>query len=111
MPEYLRDLDLNEDKDVHLDDTNDLAISEGRANLEQGIALSVMEITHRVIGEKYTAANLSLLEQRVEEYLAEDPHVEEVLRVTTETVNRDSGIITMRIDVDEDESFTIELTE
>lgn len=111
MVDYLTDLDVNQNKDVHLDSANDLALTSGRANLEQGIGLSTMTITSSVLGGRATAENLGLLEQRVAEYLDEDPHVGEVLNVQTQTVNRQSGVVTMRIELVENDSFEIEVTE
>lgn len=111
MVEYLTDIDLTTDLDIHLNSANDIELSSGRDNLEQGIALSTMTVTRRAVGGKITATNLSLLEQRVTEYLDQDPHVGDVQQVETETVNRESGVVTMRIDLTENESFEIQLSE
>lgn len=103
MVDYLTDILLTEDKDVRLDGSNDLATVSEERNLRQGIALSTMDITSDIIGSRVTVEELGLLEERVREYLEDDPHVGAVQNVTTETYNRQSNRVTMRVALTEGE--------
>lgn len=110
MTDYLTDLDVNQDKDIHLDSANDLTTTGGLANLEQSVGLVTMDITSRLISGEVTGENLALLEERIRQHLNEDPHVEDVLRVEARTFNRESGVITLDIFVDRNKSFTIKVS-
>lgn len=109
MVDYLTDIAIDEHRDIYIDGANDLATISGKPNLEQSIALSTLDVTRRYIGRKVTAEDLGLLEERVREYLEQDPHIGSIVSVETETFNRDSGIVTMRVELTESESFTVEL--
>lgn len=109
MPDYLTDLHVTESKDIEIDDTNDLRTVSGVHNLEQGVALSTMAITSQMIGGRVSASQLGLLEERVGSYLNQDPHVGRVIDVTAETFNRDNNRVTLRVELVENENFTIEL--
>jgi hypothetical protein len=97
MVDYLTDLDVTQALDIRKDASNDLATTSGVENLRQGIALTTMGVTRERIGNKATADQLGLLEERVESMLDDDPHVGDVLRVTTETFNRNQNVVTMQV--------------
>lgn len=106
MVDYLTDLDVTQELDVHTDDANDLATTSGVDNLRQGISLTTMSVTRDRIGNKATADQLGLLEERVESMLDNDPHVGDVLSVTTQTFNRKRNVITMQVTLT-DGKFTL----
>ncbi len=107
MTEYLTDLSVNEDRDIYLDGSNDLATTSGVDNLHQSIALSTLDITENFISTGVSAEDLAYLETRVEQYLANDPQVGTVLSVRTESVNRQSGEINMRVYLTENTDFEV----
>lgn len=110
MAERPRDIAINEDKEVYLDDVNDLAIVSGDDQLEQSIAIDVMDVTQRFAGRRVTAQSIGLLEQRILEALEEDPQVGTIRMVSVEEFDKRNDTVTVAVSLLEDEDFTIEVT-
>lgn len=110
MAERPRDIALNEDGDVYLDDVNDLALVSGRAQLQQSIAIDVLDVTEQFVGRRVTAQSVGLLEQRILEALEEDPQVGTIREVTVEEFDRRNNSVTAQVTLLENENFTIEVT-
>lgn len=107
--EYPTDLLLTEDLDIRLDAANDIATISGEQQLEQSVALDVMDETKNFVGGRLTGENLGLLEERIRESLAQDEQVADVQTVNIVEYNQESGQITANILVIDDEDFTIEI--
>lgn len=109
MVEYPTDVDLNTDKDIHLDGANDLALTSGIEQLQQSVAIDVFDELQNFIGGRLTGETLGLLEERVRQALDDDPQLSTVRSVDILEYNRGTQSVTISIEVIDDEDFTIEL--
>ena len=110
MPDYLTDIHLDGDRDIHLDDANDLALVSGRRNLEQSVMIAVGGAIERFVGGNIDGTTVSLLEERIRQALDVDPQIETVRSVSVEQFDRRNDTITLDVSVGENEDFTIEVT-
>lgn len=110
MPEYLTDIHLNSDRDIHLDDANDLALVSGRSNLEQSVAIAVGDAIEQFIGGNMDGTTVAVLEERVRQALEDDPQVESVQSVSVEQFDKRTNSISLDVTVEENENFSIEVS-
>lgn len=108
--EYPTDLDLNKNKDIYIDSANDLALTSGIQQLQQSVAIDVMDITRQFIGQQLTGTQVGLLEERVERSLNNDEQVAEVQTVNLVEFDRRDNSIELDIIVVKDEDFTLEVS-
>lgn len=91
------DLDINREKDIHLDSANDLELTSGQPWLDQSVALVTMDVTSERIGESITGADIGILEEKIAERLEEDATIGDILYINIETYNRDTGTVSLQI--------------
>jgi 2-polyprenyl-6-methoxyphenol hydroxylase-like FAD-dependent oxidoreductase len=103
----VRDIGIDQNRDVYLDDGNDLGLVSGNAQLEQSVAIDVLDETRRFIGSTVTAQTIGLLEQRIGEGLADDPQVATIRDVSVEEFDKRDNSVTVSVSVAEDEDFTL----
>ena len=103
------DLLIDEDLDIVIDTTNDLGTVSGIQQLEQSVAIDVLDVTRQFVGSRLTGSQIGLLEERVLRSLEDDEQVGEVLDVVVSQYNEAAQSVTMEIIVLEDENFEIEL--
>lgn len=109
MAEYPTDLYLNKDKDVFIDASNDLATISGVSQLEQSVALDVVNVTQNFVGEELTGKDVGLVEENVRQSLARDEQVETIHSVEAKQYDRSTGKMTLDIRLVENDDFTIEV--
>lgn len=107
---YPTDLDLNSDKDIHLDDANDLAVVGGLGQLQQSVAIDAMDVTQDFIGRALTGSSVGLLEEQLFQSIADDPQVEDPTRVDVTTYDRGNQSVIAEVETRADETFEIEVT-
>lgn len=110
MVEYPTDLDLNSGKDIHLDRSNDLATTSGIEQLQQSVAIDVMDELQDFVAGRLTGENIGLLEEQIRQGLNDDPQLSEVRRVTVQQFNRNTDTVEIDIDVVGDDDFTISVS-
>jgi hypothetical protein len=103
------DLLIGTDLDIEIDETNDLGTVSGIQQLEQSVAIDVLDVTQNFVGSNLSGGRVGLLEQRVQESLENDEQLTEVVDVVLQSYNKDTGTIEMEIIVLENENFVIEL--
>jgi len=103
------DLLIDEELDTVIDTTNDLGTVSGIQQLEQSVAIDVLDVTRQFVGSSLTGEQVGLLEERVLRSLEDDEQVGEVLDVVVSQYDRATQTVTMEIIVLEDENFSIEL--
>jgi hypothetical protein len=103
------DLLIDEDLDIVIDTTNDLGTVSGIQQLEQSVAIDVLDVTRQFVGSRLTGSQIGLLEERVLRSLEDDEQVGEVLDVVVLQYDEAAQSVTMEIIVLEDENFEIEL--
>lgn len=109
MPDYPTDLDLNRNKDIHLDGANDLALTSGIEQLQQSTAIDVFDELQQFIGGRLNGENLGLLEERIRQGLNDDPQLSTVRNVNVMEYDRGTESITVSVEVVDNENFTLEL--
>jgi len=108
--DYPTDLRLNQDKDIYIDAAGDIATVGGFEQLQQSVALDALDVLEDFIGEGLTGRNVGLLEERVSNALARDEQVGEMRTVNVTEYNEESGIVRVRVELVENEDFTLELS-
>jgi len=103
------DLLIDEELDIVIDTTNDLGTVSGIQQLEQSVAIDVLDVTRQFVGSRLTGSQVGLLEERVLRSLEDDEQVGEVLDVVVSQYDEAAQSVTMEIIVLEDENFEIEL--
>lgn len=110
MVEYPTDLDLDNSKDIHLDAGNDLTLTSGIAQLQQSVALDVLNNVDDFISGQLSGENLGRLETSIRQSLERDPQVGDVRTVTIDSFDRQTGRISVDVTLTKNEDFTLELT-
>ena len=100
---------IDEELDIVIDTTNDLGTVSGIQQLEQSVAIDVLDVTRQFVGSRLTGSQIGLLEERVLRSLEDDEQVGEVLDVVVSQYDEAAQSVTMEIIVLEDENFEIEL--
>jgi hypothetical protein len=109
MVDYPTDLDLNGDKDVHLDAGNDLALIGGLGQLQQSVAINVMDVTQQFIARPLTGSTVGKLEEKIRQAVANDPQAEDPTSVDVTTYDRTRQAVVATVTTDADETFEIEV--
>lgn len=110
MPDYLQDLDLNSDGDIHTDDGNDLALTSGLDNLEQSININAGNAVEDFIGGNVNGTKIAILEERLTNALDADPQVSSVQDVSLEQFDKQTNSLSLDVLVEENENFTLEVS-
>lgn len=108
--DYPTDLELDSDKDVHLDGANDLAVIGGLGQLSQSVAIDVMDVTQDFIGQPITGATVGLLEEQIRQSISDDPQVETPTTVDVTTYDKRNRSVTAVVETKADETFEIQVT-
>lgn len=106
---YPTDLKLNSDRDIQLNDANDLATVSGERNMEQSVAISAGDAVDDFVGDRLTGVNISLLEERIKRNLKDNPMVSHVENVTVDEYDRRDDTVTLTVEVANDDNFQIEV--
>lgn len=109
MVEYPTDLAVTEDLDLYIDGSNDLATISGLGQLQQSVALDVLDVTREFVGGRLTGRNVGLLEERVQRSLERDEQLSQVKTVNVVEYDRSDESVTMEVLVIDDEDFEITL--
>lgn len=103
------DLDINKQKDIHLDSANDLATTSGVAQIEQSVGLDVLDITQDFVGEHFNGEQIGRLEDGIRRSLQQDEQVLTVRQVEISAYNPSTGKVEVDIFTVDDPDFTIEV--
>jgi hypothetical protein len=101
------DIALSQDKDIHLDDGNDLALVSGQQQLQQSVAIDVFDELQDFVAGRITGQEVGLLEERIRVGLNEDPQVGEIVRVNVTEYNQTSSTIDVEVQVADNEDFEL----
>jgi hypothetical protein len=110
MVDYPTDLDLNENKDIHLDASNDLELTSGIEQLQQSVAVDVLDEIQALLSGRVSGENIGLLEERIASGLNDDPQVGDVRSVTIESFNRQTDEVAIDVKLVRNEDFTLEVS-
>jgi hypothetical protein len=104
-----QDLGVDENFDVFVDDTGDLATVVGKEQLEQSVALDIANVSERFIGESLTATNLGIIEEEIRQSLNRDEQVGRVISVTVEEYNADTNAVVASVATENNRDFILEV--
>lgn len=104
----IRDLRLNEDRQIEVGGDGDLELTDGIDTVEQSVAIHAGEVLRPLIGEPLTDQTYADIEAEVAAVLRRDPQIENVDRVNIQTVNKSDGTVTLEVFTSYNNSFTIE---
>ncbi|AGF91206.1 hypothetical protein HAPG_00020 [Halorubrum phage GNf2] len=108
--EYPTDLRLNQDKDIAINGANDLALVSGVSQLEQSVALDVLDELEDFIGSRVTGTRVGRLEERIQTALSNDSQVQTVTNVSVEEFNRQTETVRIDVSLLRDDDFTLEVS-
>lgn len=109
MVEYPTDLDLNQQKDIHLDGANDLATTSGVQQLEQSVGIDVMDELKDFVAGRLTGPNIGRLEERIRKGLDDDPQIASVRSVDLEVFDRQSNTVEITVHTVENKDFSLQV--
>ena len=110
MADSLTDLEVNEDRQVHLGQDNDLSTVTGIDTVKQSLALNAGDVLRPLIGEPIQDSTFADAEAEITERLQEDPQVEGPDRVDITRVNTSTGTVFVEVFTSYNESFEIGVT-
>lgn len=110
MVDYPTDLELDETKDIRLDASNDLSLVSGEQQLQQSVAIDVMDEVRGLLSRGLTGKGIGLLEERVRSGLEQDPQVGAVRSVSVESFDRASASVQIDVTLVRNEDFTLNLS-
>jgi hypothetical protein len=103
------DLDIEQDKDIHLDSANDLATVSGIAQVQQSVAFDVLDVTKEFVAGPVEGGTLGLLEERIRKSVNADEQTAEVLSVDITEYNREDNRVIVEVTTVEEPNFTLEI--
>lgn len=106
----LRDIKLNEKREITIGADGDLALTDGVNTVEQSVAIQAANVLRPLVGEQPVSGQLQNIEENLARVLRNDVQVEDVQRVEVTEVNRSTGEVTIEVFVGFNNSFTIQPT-
>lgn len=104
----LRDLQLNTDRQVHLDDTGDLDQTSGVETVKQSAMLNAGQFLRPLVGEPITAQRIGHAESKIKQTLQNDPQIASVRSVRISAIDKDTNSVTIDVHTDVEHEFVIE---
>jgi len=105
--EYPTDIRLGEDKDIVINDANDIGLVSGVQQLEQSVAIDVLDEIERFLGSAVTGTRVGKIEERIQTALQNDEQVGTVTNVSVEEFDRRDGSLNVSVSLLRDDDFTI----
>lgn len=109
VADELRDLKLDEDRQVFVAADKDLGQTSGVETVQQSLAINSGSVLRPLVGSPLTAETLEDAQQQVVEILRDDPQINDVRRVEITEVNAVENKVEMRIFVGFNNEFDIEV--
>jgi hypothetical protein len=107
MADELRDIELDENRQVHIAADGDFAVTNGVRTVEQSVAILAGNVLRPLIGEPLDGDTLLDIQSELTTILKNDVQIESVNNVEIVTVNRAEGTVTLRVNTDFNNSFEI----
>lgn len=104
-----KDIGLNQNFDVFIDDRNDIALTEGRREVEQSIALQLTIFFHREIGSIDKDNAMDRLRLKARRLAEENERVDSLESAVVERHVDDPNRFKVRLLYDEAEEFSFEV--
>lgn len=104
----LRGLAIDENGQVYVDDGKSLAETSGVEKVKQSVAISARKALRPLVGESVTGEQLERAAEAVRRELNRDEQLDDVLRVSIDTVDLQRGTVTITATTSYNEQFTLE---
>lgn len=105
----LRDLKLNQDRQIHLGGDGDLAVTDGIETVQQSVAINAGDVLRPLIGEPLEGSSYEEITGELEAVLSRDPQIDSVHRVEVSEVNRTDGTVSVRVFTSYNNSFDLDI--
>lgn len=107
LADELRDMRLGPNKQINIGSDGDWELTSGVETVEQSVMLEASEVLKPLIGEPLGGATYEDIQSSLSEILEDDPQIASVNRVNITSVNTDTGVITLDVFTEFNNSFTI----
>jgi len=107
LADELKDLKLDEDRQVFVGDDGDLAITHGVETVQQSVAINSGSVLRPLVGEPITTETLENAQTELLGVLQADPQVADVRRLEITEVNQQTNTVKIRIFVGFNNEFEI----
>lgn len=101
------DLRLDSDRQVQLGPDRDLDQIDGLAAVGQSLVINSGNVLRSLVGGPLTGQQLSRAEDQLTRALRNDVQIDNVERVSVETVNRSTNVVTIKVFVGLNNEFTL----
>lgn len=109
VADELSDLEMDQDRQVFVDDTGDVSTVSGIGNVEQSVAISAGDVLRPLVGEPADDQTFADVEAELEDVLSRDPQIRRVTRVEVTRVNTSTGTVDVEIFTAMNNSFEIQV--
>lgn len=103
------DVAVDENLDIFIDDTNDIGVVTGSEQLEQSVALDILDVTRDFVGRRLSANNVGILEERIRQSLESDEQLGPIESVVVEEYNRQNNTIVSTVRTRANNEFELEV--
>lgn len=97
MADELRDVYIDENRQVQVGADGDLRLTSGIGTVEQSVSIGGANVLRPLIGEPIDDDTFHDIEAELFEILDSDPQIEEVTRVEITEVNRSTGTVSVQV--------------
>jgi hypothetical protein len=106
----LHDMKLNDNREVFVGSSNDIALTEGIETVEQSVGIHAGRAVRPLIGEPVDSETLSDIESELKQILQrDDVQIEDVRRVEIDSIDRTNGVVTVLVFAGYNNEFSLEV--
>lgn len=107
VADELRDLELDENRQVFVDDTGDLSKTSGLETIEQSVMLNASNVLRPLVGQPISGDTLESVQSKLEDVFDADPQISSVRRVNVTEIDESNGRVTVRVFLTNNNDFEI----
>lgn len=102
-----RDLAINQFQDIFWAANGDLAVVNGRENVEQSAALDVLDRTDVEIGSSLTPTAINRVQSEIRDVLEDDPQLASIRTVEPSEYDESANQLTFTVKTVADDEYTV----
>lgn len=107
MVEYPTDAELNEQKDIFVDEAGDISLVSGIDQLAQSVGIDIFDETQDFTGSKLTGLTIGRLEAQIRDGLDNDPQLDDIVSVTIRSFDEEAGNVFIEVVTTANNEFTL----
>lgn len=109
-PDRLFDLQMDRFRDIIVGPKGDLDLTTEETTVEQMVAIRTGHVVRQFLGSTQDGTEKEKAREKIERILISDPRIENVTKVEITDVSSDDNAISIEIFVDENDSFTVDVS-